>query len=303
MNRRNFLKSSALIGASSLVTKKMYAHGTEKSSIVWEIEGGARKAVKKIFEELGGLSALLPKGAANSLVILKPNLCLPDKDSKATTTSSTLVGELCRYLKEQGVSKIIVADHTLQDAELFSKQPLVVEAQKYTGVKVMLTNEQRYFTPIEVKGKVLTSVEILKLLPKADLLINVPTAKHHTATQVSLGIKNLMGLIWDRSAFHTELELQQAVGDLALAIRPDITITDATRVLLKGGPIGPGPVIEDNRYFVSRDIVAVDSIVASRYSFGGKSLDASNVAHIKAAYDNGVGEVDINKIELKKIIV
>jgi uncharacterized protein (DUF362 family) len=213
------------------------------------------------------------------------------------------VGEICRYLSEQGVLKIIVTDHTLQGANLFDTQPLVTEIQKYPAAKILLANDQRYYIPTEVKGKVLTSVEILKILPKADLLINLPTAKHHTATQVSLGIKNLMGLIWDRSAFHTELDLNQAIGDLALAIKPDITIIDASRVLLKGGPTGPGPISNDNRIFVSRDIVAVDSIVASRYSFGGKSLSAINIAHIKAAYENGIGEIDINKIELKKIVV
>jgi uncharacterized protein (DUF362 family) len=286
-----------------MLPTKVFSLGTENESVVWEVEGDTRAAVKKIFEELGGVSTLLPKGAANSTVILKPNLCLPDNDNKATTTSSALVGEICRYLSEQGVLKIIVTDHTLQGANLFDTQPLVTEIQKYPAAKILLANDQRYYIPTEVKGKVLTSVEILKILPKADLLINLPTAKHHTATQVSLGIKNLMGLIWDRSAFHTELDLNQAIGDLALAIKPDITIIDASRVLLKGGPTGPGPISNDNRIFVSRDIVAVDSIVASRYSFGGKSLSAINIAHIKAAYENGIGEIDINKIELKKIVV
>jgi uncharacterized protein (DUF362 family) len=300
MNRRHFIKSTAIIGAVSFLPIPVFSFDEDKS-VVWEVEGNASAAVKKIFEELGGVSALLPKGVANSTVILKPNLCLPDNDSKATTTSSALVGEICRYLSEQGVTKIIVTDHTLQGANLFESQPIVTEAQKHPGVKVLLANDQRYFIPTEVKGKVLTSVETLKLLPKADLMINLPTAKHHTATQVSLGIKNLMGLIWDRSAFHTGLDLNQAIGDLALAIKPDITIIDATRVLLKGGPTGPGPVVEDNRFYVSRDIVAVDSVVTSRYSFGGKSLSAQNVAHIKAAYENGLGEIDINKIELKKI--
>jgi len=303
MDRRIFIKSTGIIGASAFLPIGSLAAANESIPIVWELEGSASRAIEALFDELGGLTSLLPKGAENSIVLLKPNLCLPDGDHKATTTSSELVSQLCSFLLDRGVGKIIVADHTLREAKEFEKQPLVLEAGKYPGVKVMLANDQRYYTPSSTEGEVLTSVEILKLLPRADLFINLPTAKHHTATQVSLGIKNLMGLIWDRSVFHTDLDLQQAIGDLAMAIKPTITITDATRVLLKGGPIGPGPVVEDGRYFASRDIVAVDSVVASRYSFGGKSQSASNIAHISAAYDNGVGEIDLDKINLKHLTV
>jgi len=301
MNRKNFIRSAALMGTYAFLPKMIFGLGNDDRPVVWEAEGISRETIAKVFTELGGISALLPKGPENSTVLLKPNLCLPDNDNKATTTSSVLIDELCSFLLDQGTKKIIVADHTLQEAGDFNTQPIVEKAGKHPGVKVMLTNEQRYFVPVEVNGTSLTSVEMLKMLPKVDLFINIPTAKHHTATQVSLGIKNLMGLIWDRSVFHTGLDLHQAIGDLALAIKPDITITDATRVLLQGGPIGPGPVVEDNRFFVSRDIVAIDAVVTSRYTFGGKSIDASNVAHIWAAYEHGVGEIDVDKIEVKKI--
>jgi uncharacterized protein (DUF362 family) len=301
MDRKSFIKTAALASTTAFLPKMIFGSGNREKPVVWEVEGISRETISRVFSELGGIPSLLPKGPGSSTVLLKPNLCLPDNDNKATTTSSVLIDELCRYLLDQGVSKIIVADHTLQDSEQFDDHPIVVKARQHPGVKVMLTNEQRYFVPVEVNGSMLTSVEILKMLPKIDLFINIPTAKHHTATQVSLGIKNLMGLIWDRSVFHTGLDLHQAVGDLAMVIKPDITITDASRVLLQGGPIGPGPVVEDNRLFVSRDIVAVDSVVTHRYSFGGKSNSALNVAHIWAAYENGMGEIDIDKIDIRKI--
>jgi hypothetical protein len=65
MNRRHFLKSTTIIGAISMLPTKVFSLGTENESVVWEVEGDTRAAVKKIFEELGGVSTLLPKGAAN----------------------------------------------------------------------------------------------------------------------------------------------------------------------------------------------------------------------------------------------
>jgi uncharacterized protein (DUF362 family) len=109
-----------------------------------------------------------------------------------------------------------------------------------------------------------------------------------------------MGVIWDRSAFHTKLDLHQAIADLALAVRPGLSIIDASRVLLNGGPVGPGPVTKDNRIFASTDMLALDSVVTGRYDFGGKTLSAKEVPHLRAAYDNGVGEIDIKKIDVQK---
>jgi uncharacterized protein (DUF362 family) len=219
----------------------------------------------------------------------------------ATTTSPELIGALCSYLIECGVKRIVIVDHTLQKTEAFTKSEVLAIAGKYKAVKVVLANEHRFYEPIEVGGKVLKKTETLKMLPRVDLVINLATAKHHSATHVSLAAKNLMGLIWDRSEFHTRLDLHQAIGDLTQAVRPDLNIIDASRVLLNGGPTGPGPVSKEGRLFASTDIVAVDSVVTSRYDFGGRTLTPGEIAHLQAAHDNGVGEIDLDMVQIVKL--
>ena len=300
MNRRKFIKTTSAVLASSLVPWN-FVFGNQTNPLVWEIEGEPGLAVPKLFEALGGLNSVLTKDPAISTVLLKPNLCLPHKESMGTTTSAELVDSFCDYLTTNKVKKVIIADHTLQQAERFKQHEIVKLGEKYPSVKVILANEQRLYQPVPVEGKVLKEVEALKLIPKVDLIINLATAKHHTASHVTLAIKNLMGLIWDRSVFHTQMDLQQAIGDLALVIRPQFNIIDASRVLLNGGPTGPGPIIKENRLFASRDILAVDSIVASRYNFGGKNMSPKEVPHLRAAHQNGVGEIDLQKIQVKKI--
>lgn len=300
MNRRKFIKqTSAVLAASMMPWNRLFAN--QANPVVWEFEGEPGVYVQKLFDVLGGLNAVLNKEPAKSTVLLKPNLCLPHRETMGTTTSVALVDAVCDYLITNKVRKVIIADHTLQQANRFKQHKIVKLAEKYPAVKVILANEQRLYQPVTANGKVLKEAETLKLIPKVDLMINLATAKHHTATHVTLAIKNLMGLIWDRSLFHTELDLAQAIGDLALLIRPQLNIIDASRVLLNGGPTGPGPIINENRIFASRDILALDSIVASRYNFGGKNLSAKEIPHLWAAYQNGVGEIDTQKIQVQNI--
>ncbi|MGD9402795.1 MAG: DUF362 domain-containing protein, partial [bacterium] len=287
----SFLPLNALLGEESEPALK---------PVVWEVEGDPAAAVNKVFSSAGGLEKLIGADVEGATVLLKPNLCLPHPPASATTTSPELIDALCSYLVERKVKRVIVTDHTLQQAERFKDNALVGVAEKYKEAKLVIANEQRHFEPVEVGGKVLKKTEIMKTLERADLVINVATAKNHSATQVSLAIKNLMGVIWDRSAFHVKMDLHQAIGDLARAVRPGLNIIDASRVLLTGGPTGPGSVIKENRIFASTDILALDSIVAARYAFGGKTLTAREVRHLRAAYDNGVGEIDIEKIDLRK---
>jgi uncharacterized protein (DUF362 family) len=268
---------------------------------VWEIIGAPGDAVPKLFTSLGGIKSMIAGEVSKATVLIKPNLCLPHPSVRATTTSPDLVDALCGFLTDAGVKRIIITDHTLQKADNFKKVEMVKVADKYPAAKLILANERRLFEPIAVTGNVLKKTEVLKTLSKVDFVINAAKAKHHSATRVSLAIKNLMGCIWDRSEFHTRLDLAQAIGDLATAVRPDLNVIDASSVLLNGGPTGPGPVIHENRLFAATDILALDSVVAARYDFGGKSVSARKVPHMWAAFENGVGEIDLEKIEVKTI--
>jgi uncharacterized protein (DUF362 family) len=300
MDRRQFIKTGTAAVAASLLPLRLSSAG-EAKVLVWEIQGPPGPAFGALFTELGGLEALLGTEPDKATVLIKPNLCLPHPGKMATTTSSERVEALCAFLEEKGVKETIIADHTLQSGNRFEKTEMAKMAARHTDVKLLFANEQRHFEPLDVAGKVLKKTEVLKLIGRADLVINFATAKHHSATGVSLALKNLMGTIWNRSEFHTRLDLSQAIGDLALAVRPHLNLIDAGRVLLNGGPTGPGPVVSGDGLFASTDIVALDSVVASRYEFGGKTLKGSDIAHLHAAYENGVGEIDSDRIEVKII--
>lgn len=300
MNRRQFLKISSTALLYNFLPLKIASSDTVNSS-VWEIEGTDVNAVESLFSTLGGIEKFLTNDLSQTTVLIKPNLCLPHPSPMGTTTSTGVIHAFCEFLTTSGIGRIIIVDHTLKDVTDFQNIELNQVVEKFPEVKMVLANEQRLFQPIEVNGKVLKSTEVLKMLSKIDLFINLATAKHHSATHVSLALKNLMGLIWNRTEFHTQFDLHQAIADLALIIRPTLNVIDASRVLLNGGPTGPGPVITENRLFASFDILALDAVALSRYSFGGKSISAKEVPHLWAAYQNGIGEIDVQQIKVEKL--
>lgn len=302
MKRRDFVKTLLTGLAVPFLPIPRLRASQNPAPIVYEAVGSTQEMVKALFAAMGGLGRFIATDLPRATVVIKPNLCLPHPDIRGSITSSALIVALCEYLTENGIGKIIITDHTLQED---ASDPMAFELSKalenLPTVKFTLANQQRLYQPVEVNGPVLKQTEVLKTALRADFLINVATAKHHSATQVSLALKNLMGLIWDRMIFHTELDLHQAIADLARVIRPGLNIVDASRVLLTNGPTGPGALAADNRLFASLDPVALDATVVSRYNFGGHALAPEKVAHLLAAYRNGVGEIELDKIQLHKI--
>lgn len=302
MKRRNFIKSGIGTLLASFLPARIFS-ASGNISTVYEITGNPATAVKMLFTALGGVKNLISSDLSTASVLIKPNLCLPHQDSNATTTSVSLIREICGYLLNEGVGRIIIADHTLQTADKFETNEIVTYARSNPAISMILANEQRYYAPQQVEGKVLKQTDALKILDRVDYFINLGTAKHHSATHVSLSIKNLMGAIWDRKTFHTEIDLDQAIADLATAIHPNLNIIDASRVLLDRGPVGPGPQEKPDKIYASTDMLAVDAVVTSGYNFGGRSLSAKEVAHLWTSYKNGVGEIDLNKIDVVKLTV
>lgn len=73
----------------------------------------------------------------------------------------------------------------------------------------------------------------------ADRLINLPVAKHHSISRLTVGMKNIMGVIGgNRGTLHRNIA--EALVDINLVIHSDLTIVDATRILIANGPQGGG---------------------------------------------------------------
>jgi uncharacterized protein (DUF362 family) len=203
---------------------------------------------------------------------------------------------------EIGAQQVLVLDHTLQRAELCLERNGIREACKnIPGVHVLALQDRKFFREIKIpQGKVLERVEVVKEVLDNSVLINIPVAKSHSATGVSLGMKGLMGLIWERESFHSQFNINQALADLATVIKPQLTILDATRALASGGPGGPGDVKKPNLIIAGVDPVAVDSYGVSVVPWYGQKFKGRQVEHLLNAHQRGLGKIDVDQLKILK---
>jgi len=298
MTRRQFLKTAAAGMALGMTARPEFLDARDEYDLV-VISGEPAAATKKALEAIGGISRFLKKGQR---VILKPNMSFSRTPEFGATTHPLVVATVAQACIDAGAQQVLILDHTLHRAELSLERTGIREACKnIPGAHVLALQERKFFQEIKIpQGKVLERVEVMKELLDKPVLINIPVAKSHSATGVSLGIKGLMGLIWDRESFHSRYNMNQALADLATVIKPQLTILDATRALTSGGPGGPGEVKKPNLVIAGVDPVAVDSYGVSVVPWYGQNFKGRQVEHLLAAYQRGLGKIDIDQLKIFK---
>jgi uncharacterized protein (DUF362 family) len=263
------------------------------------ISGDPAAATRRALETLGGMSRFVQKGQR---VVLKPNMSFASGPDRASNTHPGVVLTVAQMCLEAGAERVMVLDYPLQTAELCLRRAGVADACKeLKNVYVQTITDRKFFREVKVpQGKVLDKVEIMKEVLDSQVLISIPVAKSHSATGVSMGIKGLMGLIWDRGSFHGRYNINQALADLATVLRPHLTVLDATRALTTGGPGGPGDVVKPNLVVAGIDPVAVDSYGVTVASWYGQQFKGRQVEHILAVHQRGLGKIDLDQLKIAK---
>lgn len=303
ISRRDFLKTSAGIMASIFLPGHLIWSEIEKDKlpVIIVARGDKKKLVASAFKAIGGIEKFVKTG---DRVLVKPNISFAANIESGATTSAEIVKQVVKLCLDAGASKVTIIDFPLANPDICIEKSGIKQALiDKTKVKLLMLGKERQFYEVEVpNGKELRFVKIAKELNNVDTFINLPVAKSHSATGVSLGMKNLMGLVWDRNFFHRG-NLHQAIAELATVIKPGLTIVDATRVLASGGPGGPGKTVIINTVIAGMDIVAVDSYTVGITPWYNKVFTGRNVKHIIAGYELGLGEIDTDRMEIRKIEV
>lgn len=261
--------------------KLIISEGTEPNSLI-----------EKGFAAIGGISALVQKGAT---VVIKPNFSVARKPEDAATTNPQLVAAVVKQCLAAGAKEVKVIDYPFQSPSVCLTNSGIKAAVEAAGGKAYAINEQKFFTPVDIGGKILKTILVSKDMLDADVLINFPILKHHSITKLTLGLKNMMGLVWDRGYFH-KTDLIQCIAELAAFRKPHLTIVDATRGITDNGPTGPGTIHEWNQVIFGVDPVAVDTYAATL--FGNNPAD---IGYITAAAELGLGEMNLQKLRVVKV--
>jgi uncharacterized protein (DUF362 family) len=252
----------------------------------------------KAIEALGGIGKYVKKGQK---VVIKPNIGWDVVPERAGNTNPLLVKRLVEHCIQAGAREVFVFDNTCDKWDRCYANSGIEKAVKDAGGKMVPGNTESYYQEVDVPGgKKLTKTKVHELILDSDVFINMPVLKNHSSTKMTITMKNLMGVVWDRGYWHKN-DLHQCIADYATySKKPTLNIVDAYRVMMQNGPRGVSnaDVTIMKSLIVSSDMVAADT--AASKLFG---IEPTDVAYIGLAEELGVGTMKLDQINIKRIIL
>jgi uncharacterized protein (DUF362 family) len=305
ITRRQFIKGAAVAVTLPLLAESLpfygtLAHAAAESDLVIAKNGSPTQLLQAAMAPLGGMGRFVKKGQR---VVIKANIAWARTPEQACTNNPELMMALIKMCYEAGAKKVAVWDHTCDNYQFCFSRSGLKEAGQKAGADVLSGHGRNVYKQVEIpKAKKLKTAEILRDVLESDVFINFPIPKQHFATELTLGMKNLMGIIWDMEQLH-KIDLHQCIADVNTLRKPDLVVMDAVRILTTNGPKGPGKTIDPGEVIVSTDIVAVDAYGAGFFKNPktGKPFMPEEIRFVKYAYDHGLGEIDLSKVQVKKV--
>jgi uncharacterized protein (DUF362 family) len=271
--------------------------GTQGFADIAVGRGAPGDAVRKALEGIGGMGRFVRGG---QVVVIKPNAGFVAPPEWGATTHPEVLTAVIEECLAAGARRVLVADHTLAQAErCFARTGIGAAVARIPKAKLVSLDDEQAYTAVEIpRGESLRATQIASMILKADVLINLPSAKVHSATRVSLGLKNLMGAVWDRGVFHSDMDIEVGIADLATVLRPHLTIIDAIKILQTNGPAGPGEVGDFGGVVAGVDPVAIDAYGVGLSTWDHQTLTPEQVGHIRHAAARGVGTLDLASLKI-----
>lgn len=223
------------------------------------------KMTKKAIDALGGMRNFVKEGET---VLVKPNIGFNRSPLQAADTNPMVVKAVVEEVLKINPKKVIVADYSLYNPKSCYERSGLYDALK--GLDVDLKYISQFdFEKRDLNGKYIKEWGICKYFLEADRVINVPVLKQHSLAKLSMGMKNLMGMIGGkRSYYHHDIDT--ALVDLNLFLRPTLNILDCYRVIFRNGPQGGGlkDVVEKKSLIAGVDVLSVDFYGALLLGYG-----------------------------------
>ncbi len=303
MERREFFKKSFAAGIAGIAFpyinfNKAFAKETStvtKYDLVAIKGGEADEMFDKAIAEFGGLKSFIKKGQK---VVVKPNIGWDVIPENAANTNPKLVSRIIKRCFEAGAKDVYVFDHTCDNWTKCYSNSGIEKAAKDAGAKVVSGDNESYYQEVKIpNGKKLKKDKVHELILDSNVFINVPVLKNHGGGRLTISMKNLMGVVWDRGYWHRN-NLHQCIADFATYCKPTLNVVDAYNVMKRNGPRGVSreDIVTMKSLLISTDILAADA--ASAKIFG---IEPDEVNYIKIGGEMNVGRKDLDKLSIKRL--
>jgi uncharacterized protein (DUF362 family) len=308
-SRRDFIKTGLALGATlSLVSRKglvaaeAVAGGATTPipaaaprSVLVAVRDGSRTAMlDQALAALGGIEAFVKKGQT---VLVKPNIGWDAPPERGANTHPELVGHLVKLCLKAGAKSVSIFDNSCDQWQRTYANSGIEQAAKDAGAIVVNGKDESLYREVEIPGGIkLKHAQVHSLVLDSDVFINVPVLKHHSGSLMTAAMKNLMGVIWDRGAYH-RADLHQTIADFLTFKQPTLNVLDAYHPMVRNGPrgISAADVVEMRTLLASTDFVALDAAAAKM--LGHQPAD---VRHVRIADQMKLGTMDLDQVEIRR---
>jgi uncharacterized protein (DUF362 family) len=298
VDRRTFLKRAAAAGAGLFIypaigSLTQFAEADAPPDLAVAHGSSPAAITRAAIDALGGMRRFISRG---DVVVVKPNMAWDRLPEQAGNTNPEVAAAVVRLCYEAGAKKVKVFDRSVNDPRRCYVQSGIDAAVRAVEGDIRYVDERK-FKDMNINGEALKTWPLYTEIFEADKVINVPIAKHHSLAKLTMSMKNWMGVMGgSRRLIHQKLD--ESLVDLAMKIKPTLTVLDAVRVLTANGPQG-GDLADVKR--LDTVIAGVDQVAVDSYGATLFSMKGSDLGSVRIGNQRGFGMMDLAKLKIMKL--
>ncbi|MFC1808507.1 DUF362 domain-containing protein [Candidatus Omnitrophota bacterium] len=285
-----------LFAQPAITTGRVKKKITGEYDLVEVRSSDAYGATIKAIESIGGIGRFVKPG---NTVVIKPNIAWDRTPEYAANTNPQVVAALVELCKDAGAKRINVFDITCNDSRRSYASSGIEKVAKERGARVFIPDDWNMVNAHFEYNSPMEKWPILRDAVECDVFINVPVLKHHRLTGLTLSMKNLMGVCGGtRGRMH--FDIGRKIVDLTDLIKPELTVIDATKVLVRNGPTGGD--LNDVKV-MDKVLVGTDPTLVDSYASVLMGKDPLSIPYIKNAVERNIGSSLVDQASILKLAI
>jgi uncharacterized protein (DUF362 family) len=225
-------------------------------------------------------------------VLVKPNLITSHTYETGVTTDPIVVEAVIRKVQELGKKAIVVeTDGGITSPDDAIHETGMMDVIEQLGSEYINMRKLKDKVELEVKEpRAIKSFNIACIALKA-AIISVPSMKTLHSTGITMGLKNMFGMLTTRNKYLMHRHgMNNVIYDICKTLPPTLSVIDGFYGKSGRGPWSGTPVKMDTI------IASVDPVAADATAARCIGIDPTTIDHIRWLHEAGMGEITAIRI-------